>query len=53
MSKYVCTVCGWVYDEEVGLAEKGIVAGTKFEELPEGFECELCGVGKENFTKEN
>ena len=53
MKKYVCDVCGWVYDEEVGLAEKGIVAGTKFEELPEEFECELCGVGKENFTKEN
>ena len=52
MSKYVCTVCGWVYDEEQGLPNKGIVAGTKFEDLPEGFECELCGVGKENFTEE-
>ena len=52
MSKYVCTVCGWVYDEEVGAPEQGVVAGTKFEELPEGFACGLCGVGKENFTKE-
>ncbi len=52
MSKYVCEVCGWVYDEEVGLPEKGIVAGTKFEDLSADFECELCGVGKDNFTKE-
>ena len=52
MSKYVCSVCGWVYDEEVGVPNKGITAGTKFDELPEDFECELCGVGKENFTKE-
>ena len=52
MSKYVCQVCGWVYDEEVGLPAKGIAPGTKFEDLPEGFECELCGVGKENFTEE-
>lgn len=51
MSKYVCDVCGWIYDEEVGWIEKGIVAGTKFEELPEDFECELCGVGKEQFSK--
>ena len=53
MSRYVCEVCGWVYDEDEGLPEKGIVAGTKFSELPDGFECELCGVGKEQFTKEN
>lgn len=53
MSKYVCGVCGWVYDEEVGVPEKGIAAGTKFEALPEDFECELCGVGKENFSEEN
>ena len=52
MSKFVCQVCGWAYDEEAGLPEKGIAPGTKFLELPEDFECELCGVGKENFTEE-
>ena len=51
MSKYVCTVCGWEYDEEVGLAEKGIEKGRKFEDLPEDFQCELCGVGKDMFEK--
>lgn len=53
MSRYVCDVCGWVYDEEVGLPEQGIAAGTKFADLPEDFNCALCGVGKDNFTKEN
>ena len=50
--KYVCEICGWVYDEELGLPEKGIAPGTKFEDLPEDFECELCGVDKSNFSKE-
>ena len=52
MAKYVCSICGWTYDEEVGMPEKGIPAGTKFEDLPEDFKCELCLVTKENFTKE-
>ncbi len=52
MSKYVCTICGWEYDEEVGMPDKGIPAGTKFEDLPEEFVCALCGVEKEHFTKE-
>lgn len=50
MSKYVCDVCGWVYDEDEGFPQKGIMAGTTFAELPDDFECELCGVGKENFS---
>ena len=50
--KYVCTVCGWVYDEELGCPEQGIAPGTKFEDLPEEFQCELCGVGKEEFSAE-
>ena len=52
MAKYVCQVCGWIYDEEEGLIEHGITAGTAFEKLPETFECPLCGVGKEEFSKE-
>lgn len=52
MSKYICNVCGWTYDEEKGMPEKGIPAGTKFEDLPEDFVCDLCMVTKENFSKE-
>jgi rubredoxin len=52
MKKYVCDVCGWVYDEAVGDPDNGIAAGTVFEDLPEDFVCPLCGVGKENFSEE-
>ncbi len=52
MSKYVCGVCGWEYEESDGYSDKGIMPGTKFDNLPEDFVCPLCGVGKEEFTKE-
>ena len=48
--KYVCEVCGWVYDEEEGFED--IEAGTKFEELPEDFVCPLCAADKSNFSEE-
>lgn len=49
--KYVCDVCGWVYDEEAGAPQLGIAPGTKFEDLSEEFVCELCSVGKEMFSE--
>ena len=49
MEKMVCTVCGYVYDPEVGVPEQGIAPGTKFKELPEDFVCPICGVGKDLF----
>ena len=52
MKKYVCNVCGWIYDEQLGDADNGIQADTKFEDLPEDFVCPLCGVGKEDFSEE-
>ena len=52
MEKYVCNVCGWVYDEAIGDPDNGIEAGTSFEDLPEDFVCPLCGVGKEDFSEE-
>lgn len=51
--KYECTACGWVYDEELGDEEHGIAPGTKFEDLPDDFECPLCGVGKDMFEKKD
>ena len=50
--KYVCDVCGWVYDERVGDPDNGIAAGTKFEDLPDAFASPLCGVGKDSFSPE-
>lgn len=52
MKKYVCDVCGWVYDEAVGDPENSIAPGTEFENLPDDFKCPLCGVGKEDFSEE-
>ena len=52
MAKYVCEVCGWEYDPEVGVPEKGIEPGTPWKEVPEDFECPLCGVGKDQFAAE-
>ena len=50
--KYVCNICGGVYDEELGDPDNGIAAGTKFEDLPDDFVCPLCGVGNDDFSEE-
>ena len=52
MKKYVCEVCGWVYDEEQGSAENGIAPGTPWEEVPEDWLCPICSLGKEVFEEE-
>ncbi len=52
MKKYVCEICGWTYDEALGDPDRGIAPGTKFEDLPEDFECAVCGVSKDNFSEE-
>ncbi len=49
--KYICDVCGWIYDETAGAPELGVAPGTIFEELPEAFLCPLCSVGKEFFSE--
>lgn len=50
--KYVCNICGWVYDEELGDADSGIAPGTAWTDLPDDFVCPMCGVGKEDFSEE-
>jgi rubredoxin len=52
MKKYVCEVCGYVYDEAAGDPDNGIAAGTKWEDLPADYQCPLCGVGKDEFAEE-
>jgi rubredoxin len=47
--KYVCDVCGYEYDEEVGEPDWDVEPGTKFEDLPEDFVCPVCLVEKEHF----
>lgn len=50
MKKYVCNVCGYVYDPEEGDVDGGIEPGTPFEELPTDWSCPVCGVSKEDFS---
>jgi rubredoxin len=52
MAKYVCTVCGFVYDEANGIPEAGIAPGTKWEDLPDDWVCPLCGAEKSEFEKQ-
>ena len=48
---YVCGACGYEYDPAVGDPDNGIKPGTPFEELPEDWECPLCGLGKDVFKE--
>ncbi|MEG2554907.1 MAG: rubredoxin [Odoribacter sp.] len=49
MKKYICTVCDYIYDPEIGDLDGGINPGTAFEDIPNDWACPLCGVGKEEF----
>lgn len=47
--QFICRACGLIYDEEVGDPDSGLPAGTRFEDIPEDWECPLCGVTKIDF----
>jgi rubredoxin len=49
MKKYICTVCGYVYDPAEGDPDGGIAPGTAFEDIPEDWVCPMCGVTKSDF----
>ncbi len=51
MDKYVCTVCGYIYDPEKGDPTQNIPTGTSFEDLPGEWVCPECGVGKDMFER--
>jgi len=51
MTKWECTVCGYIYDPEKGDGISGIDPGTPFEDLPEDWVCPACGASKESFEK--
>lgn len=50
--KYVCDVCGYIYDPENGEPDAGVAPGTAWQDVPEDFVCPLCGVGKDQFSPE-
>jgi len=47
--KYVCVVCGYIYDEELGDPEAGLQPGTRWEDVPEDWSCPDCGAAKADF----
>jgi rubredoxin len=51
MAKWRCIPCGFIYDEEKGIAESGIKAGTKFKDLPGDWVCPVCGATKDLFEE--
>jgi len=51
MAKYKCSVCGWIYDPELGDQEGGIAPGIPFEKLPDDWVCPVCGAAKSDFKK--
>jgi rubredoxin len=53
MQRYVCDVCGYVYDPSLGDPDNGIQPGTAFENLPADWVCPECGVDKNSFSPED
>ena len=52
MDKYVCDICGYVYDPGEGEPDNGVAPGTPWEQVPDTWVCPLCGVKKEHFSKQ-
>lgn len=51
MSKYVCDLCGYIYDPAEGDPDNGVEAGTAFADIPEDWMCPLCGADKSQFSE--
>ncbi|MCJ7543489.1 MAG: rubredoxin [Phycisphaerae bacterium] len=50
MQRYVCDVCGWIYDPAKGDPDHGVPAGTAFQDIPDGWVCPECGADKSMFS---
>ena len=49
LKKYMCVVCGWIYDEQAGAPQHDLAPGTRWEDVPLDWVCPDCGAGKEDF----
>lgn len=47
--RYMCLLCGYIYDEAKGWPEDGIPPGTRWEEVPLAWQCPECGATKDDF----
>ena len=52
MQRFICDVCGYVYDPKLGDPEHGVKPGTSFDQVPADWVCPECGVGKDQFSPE-
>ncbi|MDR2823429.1 MAG: rubredoxin [Mycoplasmataceae bacterium] len=52
MSRYICSVCQYIYDEEHGDNSNHIKAGTAWKDVPEDYTCPACGASKSRFNPE-
>jgi len=52
VEKYVCVICGYVYDPAIGDPDNGVAAGTAFADISEDWVCPLCGASKDDFEVE-
>jgi flavin reductase (DIM6/NTAB) family NADH-FMN oxidoreductase RutF/rubredoxin len=50
-ASYRCKICGYVYDPGAGDPDNGVKAGTRFDELPDGWVCPICGAPKSEFEE--
>jgi len=50
MQKYICDICGYVYDPVAGDPDSNVPPGTKWEDVPEGWLCPVCGAPKSDFS---
>ena len=49
-ARWMCEICGFVYDQALGLPEEGIAAGTSWDDVPADWTCPDCGMGKNDFS---
>lgn len=49
LRKWMCVVCGYIYDEALGVPDEDIAAGTRWEDVPSTWTCPDCGATKDDF----
>ncbi|WP_432258769.1 rubredoxin [Cupriavidus sp. TMH.W2] len=49
MTIWQCRICGFVYEEALGMPEHGIAPGTPWGAVPPEWNCPDCGMAKADF----
>jgi len=49
MNKWICLLCGLVYDEARGWPSRGIPPRTRWQDVPDDWRCPDCGATKSQF----